>query len=395
MPLSSSFALLGAAVASLVGGQSEPTLQVTPAGPDVEVVTPLRNVYRQVNLVANSAAYKPVIVDPLLVNGWGIAIRPPGAGGHFWINNAVTGTSTTYVGDVGGVPISQDELLYVTVPNTSTYANQPEALSQPTGIVYTGRSSTDFMVSGEGITGASKFIFVGLEGGISGWTTGQQHAVLMVDSSLQNSWFSGCAVTEQASGNRLYVADLGSERKVRVYNHLWQEIQTAGNFSAPDIDDTRWSVHNIQFLDGKLFAAIGFDDDDDGEVEGGYPGFGYICEFDLEGRWLATYEHVLALDAPWGFAIAPANFGAMSNLLLVSNFGDGTIIGFDRTTRKFVDYMRDERGEPVAVEGIWGILFGNGTTLGEANHLYFAAGPNQELDGLFGKFMPVNAPGGK
>lgn len=34
-------------------------------------------------------------------------------------------------------------------------------------------------------------------------------------------------------------------------------------------------------------------------------------------------------------------------------------------------------------------MFGNGASLGEKNHLYFAAGPNDETDGIFGK-LKVN-----
>ncbi len=40
----------------------------------------------------------------------------------------------------------------------------------------------------------------------------------------------------------------------------------------------------------------------------------------------------------------------------------------------------------------WGLAFGNGGTAGDANTLYYAAGPNDEADGLFGK-ITANAPG--
>jgi hypothetical protein len=38
----------------------------------------------------------------------------------------------------------------------------------------------------------------------------------------------------------------------------------------------------------------------------------------------------------------------------------------------------------VAIPGLWGLLFGNGESLGDADALYFAAGPADEADGLFG-----------
>ena len=38
---------------------------------------------------------------------------------------------------------------------------------------------------------------------------------------------------------------------------------------------------------------------------------------------------------------------------------------------------------PVAIEGLWGIAFGEGVTNARAG-LYFAAGPDDELHGTFG-----------
>ena len=44
-----------------------------------------------------------------------------------------------------------------------------------------------------------------------------------------------------------------------------------------------------------------------------------------------------------------------------------------------------------------GLTFGNGVSLGDANALYFTAGPNNEEDGLFGRLnaRPLNAVGGE
>jgi hypothetical protein len=49
--------------------------------------------------------------------------------------------------------------------------------------------------------------------------------------------------------------------------------------------------------------------------------------------------------------------------------------------------MRDEQGVPVGIDGIWNILFGNGESLGDINALYFAAGPAEEKEALFGKLQ--------
>jgi len=48
-------------------------------------------------------------------------------------------------------------------------------------------------------------------------------------------------------------------------------------------------------------------------------------------------------------------------------------------------YLRNELGESVHIDGLWGLAFGNGESLGHSNYLYFTAGPNDEADGLFGR----------
>ena len=58
--------------------------------------------------------------------------------------------------------------------------------------------------------------------------------------------------------------------------------------------------------------------------------------------------------------------------------------------------MTDAAGAPIAVDGLWGILAGNGGSAGSASQLYFAAGPSAETHGLFGTLsygMPAGSPG--
>ena len=64
------------------------------------------------------------LIDPLLVNPWGAAIRTAGLGGHFWLANAGSATVTTYVGDVYDesgqfIPLFQDELKFVAVEGSA------------------------------------------------------------------------------------------------------------------------------------------------------------------------------------------------------------------------------------------------------------------------------------
>ncbi len=90
--------------------------------------------YVQTNLVSNSPDFHPQILDPLVVNAWGIALRPAGAGGHFWVNNADSGTVTEYVGDVHGTPLFQDELKVVHRCSTAGQPSRNHLPPHGTGI---------------------------------------------------------------------------------------------------------------------------------------------------------------------------------------------------------------------------------------------------------------------
>ena len=94
-------------------------------------------------------------------------------------------------------------------------------------------------------------------------------------------------------------------------------------------------------------------------------------------------------------AVAPLNFGAFAGALLIGNFGDGHINGYNATTGKFVGTMQYAqsteglRGD-LTIDGLWSLRVGgsdNGKN-GYSNVLYFTAGPNGEQDGLLGALTP-------
>jgi uncharacterized protein (TIGR03118 family) len=96
--------------------------------------------------------------------------------------------------------------------------------------------------------------------------------------------------------------------------------------------------------------------------------------------------HGLPLDQPWGIAVAPANFGRLSNTLLVSNnTNQGTINAFNPANGAFVGTVRNEDGKPIMIDQLWGIGFGDGAGKnGAVNQLFFTAGPANNLAGTFG-----------
>ena len=386
----------------------------------------------QTNLVANKAEYHPLIVDPKMVNAWGIALRPPGAGGHIWVSNAGTGTSSEFIGDVGGMALHQDGLKLVTLA-TPAFTDHGHAFV--TGQAYNAASDlpgqpVEFPVSGPatnrkqtppediagGFSGAAKFVFVTEDGCLNAWSvdtaTAMNMAPVVVDYSKRakqrpyrlNSVFTGVALTNNAAdseafkkahGNHVFAADIRNNA-IEVFDNQWKDVTGDYHFQTPaSVGD--FHPFNIASLGGHLFVAYAAFDagSDEGQEQFHGAGLGHVVEYEEDGVLVKDYRTKGMLNAPWGMAIAPATFGVWANDLLVANFGDGTIAAFDRTTGEFAGYLRDQDTKIISIEGIWGLTFGNGVSLGDAGALYFTAGPDNEEDGLFGRLnaRPMNAVG--
>jgi uncharacterized protein (TIGR03118 family) len=117
-------------------------------------------------------------------------------------------------------------------------------------------------------------------------------------------------------------------------------------------------------------------------------GLGYVDAFTTRGELIGRVASRGVLDAPWGLALAPSNFGKFSNDLLVGNFGNGLINAFSLGANGEVHHdgmLRRPNGRLVWIDGLWALEFGNGGPSGPANSLYFTAGPDDEAHGLFGK----------
>src|SRR5437762_9072862 len=114
--------------------------------------------YRRVNLVSDIPGVA-LRTDPNLVNPWGMAFLDTSP---VWIANNGTGTSTLYLGDGTPAP-SPVAPLVVTVPGAT--AGSPSA---PTGLV--ANTTPSFVVSADGKSGSSIFIFVSEDGILSGWS---------------------------------------------------------------------------------------------------------------------------------------------------------------------------------------------------------------------------------
>jgi uncharacterized protein (TIGR03118 family) len=358
--------------------------------------------YRQTNLVASDASFGAATVDATLVNAWGIAVRPAGLGGHFWVTAQGTGISSQWVGDVGGVPLYQDDLRIVSVPGPIQGAGvrpgQPIVQpGTPTGVAFNGGDAWRIS-QGSIVNSPARFLFATDNGVISGWTERRNpdgsfdrpyNAATVIDRSVEGAAYFGLAVHEGAG--RLLASNFGQNPGMQVFDGSFADISDSAGFANPF--GGPFQPFNVQVLKERVFVAYAAWGSAGEELSG--PGQGRIAEFHADGSLKQIWSaDGLGLDAPWGLAIAPSSFGRYAGHLLVGNFGDGRIAAFDPQTQRFVDWLRDEAGAPIAIEGLWGLQFGNGQSLGEADSLYFAAGPRDETAGLFGQLRvsPIPEP---
>jgi len=307
--------------------------------------------YQLVTLASNQIAWSHH-PDPQLVNGWGVARA---AGSPFWVSDQGSGWSTLYNGD--GVK----QGLEVEIPSVNDVGT-----GQPTGIVFNG--SPDFQVKGW----SSIFIFATLDGTISGWAPQSDRNNAIIAVTNPGAVYTGLAVTSKTSGNFLFAAD-AANNKVDVYDGTFAWVKSFTDTTLP----AGFAPFGIQDINGLVYVAFA-------DASGG-PG-GFIDIFGEDGTFMKRFAQGGHLNQPWGFAMAPANFGPLSNTLLISNNTDhGTINAFNAVTGKFVGTVRDTNGKVIQIDQLWGIEFGGGTpSNGKTNELFFAAGPSNNLAGTFG-----------
>jgi uncharacterized protein (TIGR03118 family) len=314
--------------------------------------------YQLTNLVSNQVGAANH-TDPLLVNAWGLAYGPSGA---FWIADNGSGWSTLYNGN--GVK----QGLQVIVP-AAAGGNGP---GTPTGIVFNG--SQDFQVEGW----ASIFLFATLDGTISGWAPQSNPNAAIVAVTIPGAVYTGLAVTGNASGNFLFAADVANN-KVDMFDGTFNLVTSFTDTTIP----VGFAPFGIQDFGGLLYISFA--------STSGAAG-GYVDVFSEGGVLLKQLVKGSPLNQPWGFAIAPRNFGTLSNSLLVSNnTNSGTINAFNSVTGQFIGTVKDSTGKAIHIDQLWGIEFGGGSASnGAKNHLYFTAGPDNNLAGTFGRIVPVS-----
>jgi uncharacterized protein (TIGR03118 family) len=319
--------------------------------------------YLQTNLVSDLPGVA-AFTDPNLVNPWGLASSPTSP---IWVSNNGSGVATLYNG--GGVPQS----LVVTIP--------PASSSVPTGVVFNP-------VSGAGGSfGGAPFIFATEGGAIAAWNPNNGTVATVEVPGNAAAVYKGLGI----DNNMIYATNFASGQ-INVFNSSFAPVTSPGGFVDPNLP-AGFAPFGIQNIGGNLYVTYAKQDAAQHDPVAG-PGNGFVDVFDANGNFVKRLVSNGVLNAPWGLALAPANFGAFSNDLLVGNFGDGTINAFDITTGQSLGELKDPQGNPIVNLGLWGLLFGNGGNGGATNQLFFTAGipgPNGYIEdhGLFGDITAV------
>jgi uncharacterized protein (TIGR03118 family) len=202
-----------------------------------------------------------------------------------------------------------------------------------------------------------------------------------VDNSSVSASYTGLASGNNGTSNRLYAANVHSAT-IDVFGPGFTPATTSGHFTDPTLP-AGYAPFNIQNLGNILFVTYAQQGIGRDNVATG-PGQGFVDEYDFNGNLITRLISAGTLNAPWGMAIAPANFGQFSNDLLVGNFGDGHIDAFNPSNGAVLGTLTDLNNNPITISGLWGLTFGNGGSGGLTNTLYFTAGPGNESLGLFG-----------
>jgi uncharacterized protein (TIGR03118 family) len=305
----------------------------------------------------------------------------------FWISDNNAGVSTLYDGTGKPFTVQVDHkkvpfVVTIPPPNGST------AQATPDGIVFNGVSG-DF--------GGDLFIFATEDGTISGWQPNDGAAAVLhwdnssVPSSGNGAVYKGLAIATVAGQQMLYATNFRSGN-IDVFDSSYNPVA-----SLPFTDPhpiAGFAPFGITLFGGSnLWVTYAMQDaakhDPVHQV-----GAGYIDIFSTEGVFEARFATGGPLNAPWGMVLTPSTFGPLGGDFWIGNFGDGNINAYTIDLMTGVGTLAgqptDNKGKPLNVDGLWALVFGNGSNKAATDSLYFTAGPNMESEGIFGKFDATN-----
>lgn len=308
--------------------------------------------------------------DSQLINPWGISASGTSP---FWISNNGSGASTLYS------------------VNPVTNVATKLAFPSPTGVAIPGDGSVTGQVfnGGSGFNG-DRFLFVSEDGTISGWRSALGASAEVLQTADPANIYKG--VTLDTTGGHSYMLAANfAAGKIDVLKGDPGAPALVGNFTDPGLP-SGYAPFNISKLGNTIYVTYALQNGKD-DLAG--PGHGFVSAFDVNGNFLGRIGSMGTLNSPWGLAIAPSGFGTLAGDLLVGNFGDGhiNIFSADPGSPGFLGQLTDVKtGLALSIDGLWGLIPGNGTSAGNLHDIYFTAGPHDESGGVFGVLQSVPEP---
>lgn len=333
--------------------------------------------YQQANLVSDLPGVAGV-TDPHLIAAWGATHS---ATSGWWVTSPLGGVAAVYDGN--GQPIPAANPLVVTIPAPAGMTIP----SIPTGIVANG--SANFNLTPDH---PARFVFVTRTGTVSGWNpqVNPTNAIIMVPP-VGVADYTGVTIAQRSGVDHLYVANFG-RGSVDVFDGAFQPVTLpAGAFTDSRIPDT-FSVFNVQLIRDELYVTYASKEIFNAPTGGAKQG--YVNVFDAEGTLVRRLNNGPWMNAPWGVALAPDEFGHFGGNVLVGMFGDGGVAAFDAENGNFQGMARGRKDEPLTLpQGLWALGFGNNAAAGSSATLFFATdlAVGGNLHGLFGSLTPSPA----
>ena len=314
--------------------------------------------FTQTNLVADQPGMAK-ITDPNLVNAWGLSNAPTSP---LWVSDNGADVTTLYSAPDGATPAIVP--LVVSIPGGA-----------PTGQVF--NSTAQFWLPGGN---PALFIFAGENGQISAWNQDQGTTAVLV-ASKKNAVYKGLAIQPFPNFPRLLAANFNSGR-IDVFGKAFHPVNLGPSaFWDPSLP-TGYAPFNVAVVGNRVFVNYAKQDSlKHDDVAGA--GHGFIDVYTADGMLISHFAKHGVLNSPWGLTIAPAGFGKFAGDLLVGNFGDGRIHAYNPWSGHLVGTLRDSSGAPIWIDGLWGLMPGNGTSA-PADQVWFSAGPGGEAHGLLG-----------
>jgi uncharacterized protein (TIGR03118 family) len=335
--------------------------------PVVATAGPGAGRYQQTNLISDIPGVAR-ITDPNLVNPWGQAASPTSP---LWVADNGTNVSSLYTGGVhGSIPVIVP--LVVSIPEGA-----------PTGVMF--NPTKDFVVHTEAGSAPANFIFDSEAGRITAWSRAVSGTKAQVEFTDRHAVYKGLALASSGGAHYLYATNFHDNR-IDVFNTRFKPVTLSGTFSDPSLPP-HYAPFGIQLIDGKLYVTYAEQNAARHDDVAG-PGHGFIDVYDTSGHLLMRLVSRGDLNSPWGLALAPRSFGAFAGDLLVGNFGDGFIHAYDPATGAEHGQLTNTDGNPIQINGLWGLRFGNGT-FATNDTLVFTAGIGDESHGLLGEIAPA------